>query len=58
MIPTDLTQWKESARRDDWHICFVGSDIREMIGEIERLRREEKHLKQLVQAYSDMAKNK
>lgn len=57
MIPTDLTQWKENARRDDWHKLFVGSDIREMIGEIERLRREEKHLKQLVQAYSDMAKN-
>lgn len=58
MIPEDLTAWKELARRDDWHTTFVGSDIRCMIGEIERLRREEKHLRDLVQAYSDMAKSR
>lgn len=29
---------KEDARRDDWHTRFVGSDIRQMLGEIERLR--------------------
>jgi hypothetical protein len=33
-----LAIWKEAARRDNWHIVFVASDIREMIGEIERLR--------------------
>lgn len=58
MIPTDLAQWKELARRDDWYTHFVGSDIRQMIGEIERLRREESHLRDLVKAYSDMAKSR
>lgn len=29
--------WKEDARRDDWHTRFVGSDIRQLIGEVERL---------------------
>lgn len=33
-----LPQWREWARRDDWHTLFVGSDIREMLSEIERLR--------------------
>lgn len=33
-----LVEWKEMAQRDDWHLSFVGSDIRQMIGEIERLR--------------------
>jgi hypothetical protein len=28
----------EEARRDDWHMLYVGSDIRQLIGEIERLR--------------------
>lgn len=35
-LPLEL--WKEWARRDDWHYNFVGSDIRQLIGEIERLR--------------------
>ena len=35
---TVLAIWKEMARRDDWHMRFVGSDIRLMIQEIERLR--------------------
>ena len=35
---TVLALWKEMARRDDWHMKFVGSDIRLMIQEIERLR--------------------
>lgn len=30
-------KWKQWARRDDWHTLFVGSDIRQMLGEIERL---------------------
>jgi hypothetical protein len=33
-----ITQWTEWARRDDWHQLFVGSDIRQMLGEIARLR--------------------
>jgi len=33
-----LKQWTEMARRDDWHQTFVGSDIRVMLGEIERLQ--------------------
>lgn len=38
-ISTDqLEQWTHLARRDDWHLTFVGSDIRQMLGEIERLR--------------------
>jgi hypothetical protein len=32
-----LDHWRPLARRDDWHMLFVGSDIREMLGEIERL---------------------
>lgn len=33
-----LEQWTNVARRDDWHRTLVGSDIRGMLGEIERLR--------------------
>lgn len=33
-----LEHWIELARRDDWHRHFVGSDIRRMLGEIERLQ--------------------
>jgi hypothetical protein len=32
-----LRRWTEQARRDDWHQTFVGSDIRQMLAEIERL---------------------
>lgn len=32
-----LERWTEWARRDDWHQLFVGSDIRQMLGEIHRL---------------------
>jgi len=35
-----LDQWTQFARRDDWHQTFVGSDIRQMLGEIERLTKE------------------
>ena len=35
-----LEQWTELAKRDDWHMTFVGSDIRIMLGEITRLRSE------------------
>lgn len=36
--PVILENWKEIARRDDWHLSFVGSDIRRMLDNIERLR--------------------
>jgi hypothetical protein len=51
-----LEQWRVWSRTDDRLQNFVLSDIRQMIGEIDRLRRERDHLKDLVQAYSDMAK--
>lgn len=35
-----LVRWQELAKRDDWHQHFVGSDIRQMLGEIDRLRRD------------------
>lgn len=37
-LPRPLEQMKEEARRDDWHLVFVASDIRQLIGEIDRLR--------------------
>lgn len=49
MLP--IEKWKEMARRDDWHAHFVGSDIRQMLGEIERLERQVTHLNDLVDAY-------
>lgn len=40
MISQDeLNKWTGIARRDDWHMHFVGSDIRVMLGEIGRLRK-------------------
>ena len=39
MIDTPtLKLWDEWSRRDDWHLLFVGSDIRRMLGDISRLR--------------------
>lgn len=65
MFMVDFTKAKENSRRDDWYKFFVGSDIREMIGEIERLRSENEriqraysHMEELVKAYSDMARKK
>lgn len=37
-LPRPLEQMKSEARRDHWHLAFVGSDIRQLIGEIESLR--------------------
>lgn len=37
---SEFQVWKDDARRDDWHTRFVGSDIRQMLGEIERLTKE------------------
>jgi hypothetical protein len=34
----DLAAWAEQAKRDDWHQRFVGSDLRQLIGELQRLR--------------------
>jgi hypothetical protein len=33
-----LSRWAEWAKRDDWHYEFVGSDIRLLIGEVQRTR--------------------
>lgn len=33
-----MAKWQTQARLDTWHRNFVGSDIRQMLGEIERLR--------------------
>jgi hypothetical protein len=39
MISQDeLNRWVGIARRDDWHMHVVGSDIRVMLGDIQRLR--------------------
>lgn len=35
----DLEEWADQAKRDDWHFRFVGSDIRQLIGEIQRCRK-------------------
>jgi len=37
-LPRPLEQMKEESRRDDWHLFFVGSDICQLIGEIECLQ--------------------
>lgn len=38
MTDAELAQWSDWSKLDDWHTRFVASDIRQMIGEIERLR--------------------
>lgn len=38
MTDLPIAKWTELARRDDWHLFLTGSDIRQMLGEIERLR--------------------
>jgi len=35
--PKTFAQWQEWSKLDTWHHHFVGSDIRQMLGEIERL---------------------
>jgi len=37
-LPRPLEQMQEEARRDDWHLIFVGSDIRQLISELARLQ--------------------
>lgn len=47
LVVSDCTidRWIEIARRDDWHMRFVGSDIRTILSEIKRLRLENWQLK-------------
>jgi hypothetical protein len=33
-----LADWADLAKRDDWHQLFVGSDLRQLIIEVQRLR--------------------
>lgn len=40
MLPRPIDEMEQEARRDDWHTLFVGSDIRQLIGEIKRLEGE------------------
>jgi regulator of replication initiation timing len=37
-----------AAKDDNWHRIFVASDIREMVGEIERLREENRKLREML----------
>jgi hypothetical protein len=56
MTDFDLEKWREWSRIDDKFQKFVLSDIRQMIGEIDRLRREIKHQKDLVDSYQRMVR--
>jgi regulator of replication initiation timing len=40
--------WRMAAKDDNWHRIFVASDIREMVGEIERLREENRKLREML----------
>ena len=40
-----LKRFEENSKLDNWHYLFVGSDIREMLGEIRRLQRSVENLK-------------
>ena len=53
-LPRPLEQMFEEACRDDWHMIYVGSDIRQLIGEIERLREEVVTQKQNVKYRDDI----
>ena len=54
LVPDDLIEWTKFARQDDWYMHFVGSDIRCMLGEIDRLRRQVQHLEDLVAGYKNL----
>jgi hypothetical protein len=45
---SQLKVWLDQARRDDWHVTFVGSEIRQMLGEIDRLRTENEALRAMI----------
>lgn len=51
MTDSDLEKWREWSRIDDKLQKFVLSDIRQMIGEIDMLRRELRHQKDLTDGY-------
>ena len=58
LVPSDLTEWTTMARRDDWHMSFVGSDIRCMLGEIASLRAQiASAMKALEGVYDHMDRN-
>lgn len=56
MSELPLDKWREWSRTDDRFQKFVLSDIRQMIGEIDRLQRENAYLEDLVKSYRDMIK--
>lgn len=55
MSDLPIEEWKKWARQDNWYNLFVGSDIRQMLGEIELLRRELQHQKDLTEGYKRIA---
>lgn len=57
MTDSDLEKWREWSRIDDRFEKFVLSDIRQMIGEIDRLRRDKTHLEGLVEGYKRIARS-
>lgn len=48
-----LNRWTELARRDDWHQLFVGSDVRLMLSEINRLRHDCAEFYQVIGCLSE-----
>jgi hypothetical protein len=50
-----LEQWLQWARRDDAFNYFVPSDLREMIGEIKRLREKAGHVEVGPEVLDDLA---
>lgn len=54
MTELELERWREWSRTDDKLQKFVLSDIRQMIGEIDRLRRDKSHLTELVEGYKGL----
>jgi hypothetical protein len=57
MTDSEFERWREWSRTDDKFQKFVLSDIRQMVGEIDRLRRDKTHLEGLVEGYKQLARS-
>jgi hypothetical protein len=57
MTDSEFERWREWSRADDKFQKFVLSDIRQMVGEIDRLRRDKTHLEGLVEGYKQLARS-
>jgi len=52
MLPRPLEELIEIAHRDDWHKILVGSDLRQILGEVGRLREQQRnHLKEAIEGW-------